>query len=70
MKLAENIKKYREIKGLSQSELAEKINVTQKSVSQYETGQQIPNIITGANIAETLGTTVENLVKGGENNAD
>jgi hypothetical protein len=38
MSLAQNIKKLRLNMGLTQGELAEKINVTRSTVTQWETG--------------------------------
>lgn len=62
MSLADNVKKLREQKGLSQLELAEKIDVTQPMIAQYEKGLKIPTIITGVELARALGTTCEELV--------
>ena len=36
--LNENIKKYRKAKGLSQEELAERLNVVRQTVSKWENG--------------------------------
>ncbi len=62
MSFADNVKKLREQKGLSQLELAEKIDVTQPMIAQYEKGLKIPTIITGVELARALGTTCEELV--------
>lgn len=40
--LAENIKKYRKRKGLTQVELAEKLNISKHSVISYEKGATFP----------------------------
>lgn len=68
MALAENVKRLREEKGLTQSELANLIGVAQPMVAQYEKGMKVPTIITGVLLAKRLGTTCEELVterKGG-----
>lgn len=38
------IKKLREAKGITQNELAEKIGVTSKAVSKWETSKGLPDI--------------------------
>lgn len=45
---------WRYIKGLSQTELATKMGVTQKVVSNLETGRNVPNLKTMIKIAEAL----------------
>ena len=46
-----NLKKMRENVGLTQLELAQKINVTKASVSNYETGFRKPNLKVAQQIA-------------------
>ena len=41
--LNENIKKYRKAKGLSQEELAERLNVVRQTVSKWENGLSVPD---------------------------
>lgn len=43
MKLGENILKLRKKSGLSQEELAEKLNVTRQTISNWELGETSPN---------------------------
>lgn len=62
MAFAENVKRLREEKGLTQSELAALIEVTQPTVAQYEKGIKVPTIVTGVLLAKRLGTTCESLV--------
>lgn len=66
MALSDNLKRIREMKGISTSELADCAGITQPQIVKYESGVTIPNAITAVAIADRLGTTVENLVKGGE----
>lgn len=40
--LANNLKKVRKAKGISQKELAQKLNTTQQTVSSWEIGRTIP----------------------------
>ena len=64
MAFCENGKKARELKGLTQAELAKRISVSQTAVANYERGTIVPTIIVGVELAEQLGTTVEKLVRG------
>ena len=64
MAFAENLKKLRDEKGLSQAELARMANISQPSVANFEIGKIVPTIITGVDLAKALGTTCEQLVKG------
>ena len=64
MAISENIKKLRESKGISMTELAECAGIAQPQIAKYEAGTTVPNAITAVAIAERLGTTVERLVKG------
>lgn len=64
MALAENIKRLREQHGLTQEELAVYAKVTREAVYKYEVGKMIPNVETAVDIAEKLGTTCEELVRG------
>lgn len=62
MSFADNVKRLREQKGISQAELAAMVDVTQPMIAQYEKGLKIPSIITGAELAKVLGTTCEELL--------
>ena len=62
MAFAENIKKCREEKGLSQTELANQVHIAQSMIAQYEKGLKVPTIVTGVALARKLGTTCEALV--------
>ena len=62
MSFADNVKRLREQKGLSQAELADKVKISQPMIAQYEKGLKIPTIITGVELARCLDTTCEELV--------
>lgn len=62
MSFADNVKRLREQRGLSQAELAIIVDVTQPMIAQYEKGLKIPTIITGVELARALGTTCEELL--------
>lgn len=42
MKKTRNLSRYREEKGMSQTELARKMHVTQQCISSWQTGRTIP----------------------------
>lgn len=51
----------REQRGLTQAELAERIDVTDKAVSKWENGQAFPRIETLERLTDVLATTVEDI---------
>ena len=64
--IANRIANRRKALGLTQKALAEKLHVTDKTVSRWETGKQIPDALTMQDIAKALDMTVSELY-GGEN---
>lgn len=58
------IKRLREEKKLTQTELAEKIFVTDKAVSKWETGRGYPDISLVESLAKALGVSVIELLSG------
>ena len=44
--LGENIRKYRKLRGMTQKELAEKINKSESAVRNYELGNRMPDLNT------------------------
>ena len=60
--LSENIKNLRKAKGLSQDELATKLNVVRQTISKWEKGLSVPDAEMLLTIAEALGTTVNTLL--------
>ncbi|MDO5392023.1 MAG: helix-turn-helix transcriptional regulator [Eubacteriales bacterium] len=60
--LNENIKALRKAKGLSQEELAIKLNVVRQTVSKWEKGLSVPDAGMVIQIAEVLDTTVNILL--------
>lgn len=59
------IRSLREGLGLTQGELAERINVTDKAVSKWETGRGFPDIGLVEPLAAALGISVAELLAGG-----
>lgn len=60
-KFGNYICKLRETKGLTQSELADILNVSDKSISKWENGQAFPRIDTFEKLAAALDTTIEDV---------
>lgn len=56
--LSDNIKRLRKEKGISQEELAEKLNVVRQTVSKWENGLSVPDAEMLMRIADALDTTV------------
>ena len=59
-----NIRRFREAKGLTQEQLAERLNVTRQAVSNWETEKTQPDIDTLQRIAQVLEVSVEELIYG------
>ena len=60
--LNENIKRIRKSKGLSQEELAIKLNVVRQTVSKWEKGLSVPDSSMLIMLADELDTTVSELL--------
>lgn len=56
--LSENIRNFRKAKGLSQEELAAKLNVVRQTVSKWETGLSVPDAELLVALSEALETPV------------
>ena len=62
--LGSNIKFWIEVRGISQRELAERIGITEVSISRYVAGQRAPSSLTLCKISKVLGCTMEDLLSG------
>ena len=58
------IKELREKHGFTQSDLAERLNVSDKTISKWETGKGYPDIVLLEPIAKTFGVSVTELLSG------
>ena len=61
---AATIKSLREAKGLTQSQLAEQIGVSDKAVSKWETGKGLPDLSLLEPLGQALGVSVLELLSG------
>ena len=60
--LSENLKNFRKAKGLSQEELATKINVVRQTISKWEKGLSVPDSEMLVTLSEVLETPVSTLL--------
>ncbi len=63
-KIARNLMRYRKAAGLTQAELAEKINYSDKSISKWESGNGVPDVYTLLQLSELYGVSLDSLVGG------
>ena len=54
----------RKEKGLTQMQLAEKLNITNRAVSKWETGKSVPDVSLMLDLCNILGITVNELLSG------
>ena len=66
--ISKNIKELRVASGMKQSELGEKIAYSDKTISKWENGSSVPDIVALGAVADLFGITVDDLIK--ENAAD
>ena len=60
--ISQKITFYRKAAGLTQLELAEKLNYSDKSVSKWERGDGLPDITVLSNMAELFGISVDDFI--------
>ncbi|MBQ9766123.1 MAG: helix-turn-helix transcriptional regulator [Lachnospiraceae bacterium] len=65
--IAKNLVKLRQEKGMTQSELAEKLNYSDKAVSKWERGESMPDITVLVMIADMFGISLDYLVRTDDN---
>lgn len=64
IKIATFLKTLRKEKNLTQEQLAEKLGVSNRTVSRWETGTNMPDISLLLEIAELYGVTIPELIDG------
>ena len=67
VKIGNLIKELRKEKNYTQEQLAEKLGVTNKAVSKWETGRGMPDLAIIQELSKILGITVSTLLNGEEN---
>ena len=58
-----NLVQLRKLHHLSQEDLAEKVGVSRQTLSKWETGESIPDIVRCKQLAEVFSVTLDDLVK-------
>ena len=61
-RFAKNLSSYRRQSGMTQLELAERLNYSDKSVSKWERGDGLPDLFVAATIADMLGVSLNDLI--------
>lgn len=64
MTLGERIRTYRQMQGLSQDELAEKLNVSRQAITKWENDNGVPDIDNLIALSKFMGITLDELVMG------
>ena len=64
MQLGSNIRFYRKKKAVTQEKLAERLGVTDKSVSRWENGKTMPDISLFKPLCKELNITINELLSG------
>ncbi|SFE39546.1 helix-turn-helix transcriptional regulator [Roseivivax sediminis] len=63
MSLVSNLKARRQAAGLTQAELAERVEVSRKTVNTVENGVFVPSTVLALKLARALGCRVEDLFR-------
>lgn len=61
MQIGANIAAYRKLAGMTQADLAQKLNYSDKAVSKWERGESMPDVLTVVQLAELFGTSLDEL---------
>lgn len=61
LRVGANIARLRRERNMTQADLAERINYSDKAVSKWERGESMPDVLTLINLAEQLGTDLNTL---------
>ena len=62
--IAKNIVRLRQASGMTQAELAAKLNYSDKAVSKWERGESLPDVVVLAQIADLFQVSMDWLVRG------
>lgn len=61
--LKENLIMLRNVHGLSQEEVAEKIGISRQAYAKWENGTTVPDIVKCQSLAQIYGVTIDSLIK-------
>lgn len=62
--IGDNVKKHRELKEMTETEVAEKAGIDISTYLNIETGKSIPRIVTLVKVANALEVKIKKLIKG------
>ena len=62
LQIGNNISAFRKRCGMTQADLADKLNYTDKAVSKWERGESVPDVVTLVQIAELFGIGMDELI--------
>ena len=65
-KVGRQIADLRKVKGLTQSQLGERLNISFQAVSNWERGETLPDVGILLDLAKVLETTVDHILNGGQ----
>jgi len=65
-KVGRQIADLRKVKGLTQSQLGERLNISFQAVSKWERGETLPDVGILLDLAKVLETTVDHILNGGQ----
>ena len=63
MEFSEKLTLLRKKEGLSQEQLADRLGVTRQSVSKWESGTAVPELVKMISLSEMFGVSVDYLIK-------
>ena len=66
VRIGEYISKLRKDKNMTQQELADKLNVTDRAIGNWENGRRLPDISLMKELCEVFDITIDELLYGGE----
>lgn len=69
MAFADNLQRYRAIKGLNQRDLADDLGISKSTVAAYETGRRMPSFEMLCAIAAYFHVKTDDLVDGADNHS-
>lgn len=64
MNLAECLKQARRDRGLSQADVADKLNIARQSISKWETGRTLPDLENLIRLSDLFNLSLDDLIKG------
>lgn len=60
--LSENLKKFREMRNVTQAELGKRADMGAASISHFETGQRVPSLESLVKLADALEVSIDSLL--------